>query len=445
MGAHYLEKTQAGTAALCVPGDKSISHRALMFAAIAGGESRICGLLEGEDALSTAAALRALGAHIKKDGDAYIVRGVSGAEAFRAPGAALDFGNAGTAARLMMGLLAPCAFDIEMTGDASLRKRPMKRATEPLARMGASFRYLKEDGKLPLVMRGGTLSPLAYVMQTPSAQVKSAILLAGLRARGITEIIEPTETRDHSEKMLKAFGADIRIDADDAGRRRIRLAASQLTPCDINVPGDPSSGAFPALYALLAGDGREIILPGLCANPHRIGFYRAIERMGAHVAFTNRRQSGGEDIADVTIKSGILRGIDTAPEDAPAMIDEFPALAMLAAVAKGESRLRGLGELKVKESDRFAAIIDGLSACGVSARAEGDDIIITGSAGAPPKGGAAIAANLDHRVAMAYLIFGIACERPVYVDDISSIATSFPDFAGAMRQLGGEMRHSDRP
>ncbi|MET0156224.1 MAG: 3-phosphoshikimate 1-carboxyvinyltransferase [Rickettsiales bacterium] len=425
-----------------VPGDKSVSHRALMLAAVAKGESRIDGLLMGEDVMSTAAALRTLGTDIAlEDNGQCVVRGVGGAEYFRAPKKPLDFGNAGTASRLMMGLLAPCDFETEFTGDASLRKRPMRRVTDPLSRMGASFRYLKEDGKLPLVMKGGAVTSIDFVMDTPSAQVKSAILLAGLRSSVGTIVVEPTETRDHTEKMLKAFGASVVIDKDAQGRRRINLSPSVLTAVDVAVPADPSSAAFPALFALLGEEGSAVTLPNLCVNPHRIGFYGAVEAMGGGVEYRNRRQSGGEDIADVVVrKNAPLRAIATRPQDAPSMIDEFPALAMLAAVAEGESRLQGLEELRAKESDRFSAIVEGLSACGVPARGEGNDIVIQGTGGDKPKGGANISVNLDHRIAMAYIIFGTACHAPVTVDDVSAVATSFPDFLRTMAKMGANLQ-----
>ena len=440
--AYYLTRSreELGAAIMTVPGDKSISHRALMLSAISGGECRIQGLLEGEDVLATGEALNMLGAEVARLGREYIVRGQASAATFHKPAKALDFGNAGTAARLMAGLLAPCPFDVEMTGDASLCKRPMRRATDPLSKMGVNFRFLGQDGRLPMVKQAATeVKGVNYVMETPSAQVKSAILLAGLRATGVTEIIEPIETRDHSENMLKAFGADISCDRDDNGHRRIRLMPSLLRPTDIDVPADPSSAAFPAMAALLFDADASILLQRVCLNPHRIGFYNALERMGAKINYSNETTSCGEKIADVSVDAGPLKAVKTAPHEAPSMIDEFPALAALAAYASGTSRLCGLQELRVKESDRFSAIANGLSACGAQVAAEGDDIVIHGSGGKKLKGGAAIPVNLDHRVAMTFLIFGLACENPVAVDDVSAISTSYPDFIDSMEMLGAKL------
>jgi 3-phosphoshikimate 1-carboxyvinyltransferase len=421
-----------------LPGDKSISHRALMLAAVSDGTSRIDGLLEGEDVLATARALRRLGASVEKDAASYRVRGVRGARGFLAPSAPLDFGNSGTSARLMAGLLAPCPFSVETDGDASLRKRPMGRVTAPLSLMGARFESASGSGaeRLPLRMTGtARLKGIRYVLPSPSAQVKSAILLAGLEAEGATEVVEPVPTRDHSERMLRAFGADIEEGSDAQGRRLVRIRPGLLRPTDVQVPADPSSAAFLAALCLLEGKA-PILLSNVCVNPHRIGFFRVLERMGALISYENRRVRSSEEVADVAVRPSSLVGTETTEAEAPSLIDEFLVLAVTAATASGRSVFRGLAELRVKESDRFDAILRGLAACGASCAADGDAIVIDGSAGRALEGGATIETRLDHRIAMSFLLLGLSCKNPVRVDAVDAVATSFPNFFEILERLG---------
>jgi 3-phosphoshikimate 1-carboxyvinyltransferase len=425
-----------------VPGDKSISHRALMLGALAIGRTRVTGLLEGEDVLATAAALRALGAAIERGGDgAWSIDGI-GVGGLAEPADVLDFGNSGTSARLLLGILAShplCAF---ATGDASLRRRPMRRVIEPLSRFGAHF-LAREGGRLPLAVAGAKSPlPIEYRLPVPSAQVKSAVLLAGLNAPGETSVVEPQPTRDHTERMLRHFGAQVSVEPIAAGGRRIAVTGqSELAAAPIAVPGDPSSAAFPLVAALIV-PGSEVTITGVGVNPLRTGLLESLAEMGADIDFRNRREAGGEPVADLVARAGDLKGADIPPERAPTMIDEYPVLAVAAACARGKTVMRGLAELRVKESDRLSGIAEGLAACGVRVAVEGDDLVVEG-AGRPPRGGARIAARLDHRIAMAFLVLGLAAREPVAVDDASPIATSFPNFLALMRGLGAHISDAE--
>ncbi len=415
-----------------VPGDKSISHRALMFAGLAVGETRITGLLEGEDVLRTAAAMRALGAEITREPGIWRVagRGVGG---LTEPEDVLDMGNSGTAARLLCGILASHPIFAVMTGDASLRRRPMRRVIDPLSECGACF-AARTGGRLPLAIEGtADALPLDYVVPVPSAQVKSALLLAGLNARGSTRVTESQPTRDHTENMLRHFGATVRVEADGI----VELDGQpELLAADIAVPGDPSSAAFPLAASLLV-PGSAIEITGVGLNGRRAGLFETLAEMGADIAITNRRDEGGEPVGDVSARHGALRGVDVPAERAPRMIDEYPILAVAAACAAGTTRMRGLAELRVKESDRLTATAAMLAACGARVGIEGDDLLVHGS-GHPPAGGATVATHMDHRIAMSALILGLATTAPVAVDDAAFIDTSFPGFAALMASLGAE-------
>lgn len=422
-----------------VPGDKSISHRALILGAVAVGETAIDGLLESDDVMCTAAALGALGARIERGDDGvYRVQGV-GVGGLAAPGTVLDMGNSGTGARLLIGLVASHPFTCHFTGDASLRARPMARVATPLRRMGARF-VASPEMRLPLAVIGTEMPvPITYRLPVASAQVKSAILLAGLNTPGVTTVIEPAPTRDHSEIMLGHFGAEVGVTETGEGGRVITLAGQpEISGREISVPGDPSSAAFPAVAALLV-PGSDVVLRGIGINPLRAGIYETLREMGADIEYRNRRLIGGEPIADIAVSAGALRGVDVPPDRAPAMIDEYPVLAIAAACAEGTTRLNGLGELRVKESDRLSAIAEGLAASGVEVE-EGEDSLIIQGAGGPPPGGGRIESQLDHRIAMAFLILGMVADKPVHIDDASVIDSSFPGFAELMNGLGAEIR-----
>ncbi len=434
---------------VAVPGDKSISHRALMIGAVAVGETVITGLLEGDDVRRTAGALRAMGVACGPEADgAWHVQGL-GVGGLREPDDVLDMGNSGTGARLLMGLVATQPISAHFTGDASLRGRPMGRIAEPVIRMGARV-ISREGGRMPLVVIGARDPlPISYALPIASAQVKSAVLLGGLNAPGTTRVIEPRPSRDHTELMLRHFGADITVEpADDGGRVITLTGQPELTARPVTVPGDPSSAAFPAVAALIAGggggdgDGDAVTIPNVGLNPLRAGLYDTLAEMGADITITNRRTQAGEPVGDLRVRASRLRGITVPAARAPSMIDEYPILAVAAAVASGETRMCGLAELRVKESDRLAAIADGLARCGVSVEIDGDDLIIQGAGGAPP-GGAEIEARMDHRIAMAFLVLGIAARAPVTVDDASPIATSFPGFVELMGRIGAHIRPAD--
>jgi len=425
------------TGTLAVPGDKSISHRALVLGGLAVGATRVRGLLLGADVRATAAAMRGLGAEIHAAADVWTLhgRGVGGPIE---PADVLDLGNSGTAARLLLGVIGGHDVTAFVTGDASLRRRPMQRVIDPLARIGASF-TTRAGGRLPLAVTGAR-DPLAiqYALPVASAQVKSAVLLAGLNARGETAVTEPADTRDHTERMLRAFGADVAVERDAEGRRVTRLTGQpELIGRDVTVPGDPSSAAFPLVAALLVR-GSDVRLPGSGMNPHRTGLITTLREMGADLTIEREREQAGEPVADLVARSGILRGVNVPAERAPAMIDEYPILAVAAAFAHGRTVMHGVGELRVKESDRLAGIADGLRACGVTVESGEDWLAVTGH-GEPPPGGATIATQLDHRMAMAFLVLGLAARAPVGVDDAGPIATSFPDFVAAMQGLGADI------
>ena len=419
---------------LRVPGDKSISHRALIFGALSTGCTRITGLLEAEDVLNTAKAVSALGAPAGKTGAIWEVlgRGVGG---LRAPPGPLDFGNAGTGTRLMMGVIAGHDMSVLMTGDASLSRRPMRRVLTPLKQMGVEV--VDDREMLPLTLRGSAdLVPIEYTLPVPSAQVKSAILIAGLHAAGETTVIETEPTRDHTERMLRAFGAQVRVTPRENGATAVTITGQpELTGRDIVVPGDPSSAAFLACAALIV-PGSDVTIEGVLVNPTRTGLYLTLQEMGGDVAFLNPREQGGEPIADIRVRYSALKGVRVPPERAPSMIDEYPVLACIAAVADGDTIMEGLGELKVKESDRLAATAAGLEACGIAARVDGETLIVTGRTRGRVPGGHTVATHLDHRIAMAFLTLGLVSERPITVDDTTMIATSFPEFRRLMEQLG---------
>ncbi len=428
-----------GTAA--VPGDKSQSHRALIFGAMTVGETRIDGLLESADVAATANALRALGARVERRGEgAWSVwgRGISG---FAAPDAPLDLGNSGTGARLLMGLIAQQPILAVMTGDASLRSRPMSRVFRPLAHMGLRV-TAREDNFLPASLEGpARLLSAHYELPVPSAQVKSAILLAGLGAPGITTVIEPEATRDHTERMARAFGAHLDV-AEEGPRRVIRLTGQpELTPCNVQVAADPSSAAFPLVAALLC-DGSDLTLPGVMQNVTRTGLFTSLAEMGANISFENKRDVAGEPVADMRVTSSALKGIDVPAHRAPSMIDEYPVLAVAAAFAEGPTILRGLGELRVKESDRLSAISDGLRAIGVAVTETDDSLRIEGRGG-DVTGDATVAAHDDHRIAMAFLVAGLATKSRVQIDDARMIATSFPTFVALMTGLGASIERAN--
>jgi 3-phosphoshikimate 1-carboxyvinyltransferase len=420
---------------LCAPGDKSVSHRALILGALAVGRTRVSGLLEGEDVLRTAAAMAALGAGIERKGDgSWTIDGI-GLGGLNEPEDVLDLGNSGTGARLLMGLVASHPIATFFTGDASLRRRPMARIAAPLERIGARI-IARDGGRMPLAVIGA-LSPLpiAYRLPVASAQVKSAVLLAGLNAPGETSVVEPLPTRDHSERMLRHFGAEVSAVEEPDGARRVTLKGQpELRAADLAVPGDPSSAAFPAVAALLL-PGSQVVIEQVGVNPLRTGLYDTLQAMGAEIHFDNPRTAGGEPVADLTLSAGALSGVEVPAERAPRMIDEYPILAVAAAFARGRTVMHGLGELRVKESDRLGAIAQGLAACGVSVEVAGDTLAVDGLGGKPP-GGAEIATKLDHRIAMAFLVLGMAARRPVLIDDGDTIATSFPGFVKAMNGLG---------
>jgi 3-phosphoshikimate 1-carboxyvinyltransferase len=421
-----------------VPGDKSISHRALILGALAVGTTRISGLLEGEDVLNTAKAMRALGAHVERTGEGdWRVEGV-GVAGFAAPAAPLDFGNSGTGCRLVMGAVAGSPITASFDGDASLRKRPMRRILGPITLMGAKVTREADGGRLPLTLAGARDPiPIVYRTPVPSAQIKSAVLLAGLAAPGTTTVIETEASRDHTELMLKHFGAAITSEPEGLHGRRIALTGQpELVPAKVAVPADPSSAAFPLVAALIV-PGSEIVLPDVMTNPLRTGLIATLREMGAAIVAEQPHSDGGEPMAVLRVAASALRGVEVPAERAPAMIDEYPILAVAAAFAEGATVMRGLKELRVKESDRLAATAAMLRANGIEAEIDGDDLTVRGRG--RPAGGGLVATHMDHRIAMAALVLGLAAEKPVRVDDAGFIATSFPGFADLMRGLGGDL------
>jgi 3-phosphoshikimate 1-carboxyvinyltransferase len=406
-----------------------------MLSALAVGESKISGLLEGEDVLATAAAMRAMGAHIDRIGEGnWTVNGV-GVGGLMQPSGALDMGNSGTSTRLLMGLVASHRLTATFIGDASLSKRPMGRVIDPLSQMGAEF-TASPGGMLPIMVRGLVPAiPISYRLPVASAQVKSAVLLAGLNIAGITEVIEPVPTRDHSERMLRGFGADLTVDVDADGVRHIRLmGAAELQPQQIEVPGDPSSAAFFIVAALIT-PGSEVTVTHVGMNPTRTGIYKMLEAMGADLTYSNVREVGGEPVADITARHSALRGIDVPPDVAPSMIDEFPVFFVAASMAQGRTATSGLDELRVKESDRLALMATGLKAIGARVEEREDGLVIDGSGGEPLEGGATVTSALDHRIAMSFAVAGQHCYQAVTVDDVSPIATSFPTFETMLSKL----------
>ena len=423
-----------------VPGDKSISHRALILGGLAVGETRVAGLLEGEDVLRTAAAMRAFGAQVTRHGPGeWSVHGV-GAGGLMEPEGVVDCGNSGTGARLLMGAMATCPIAATFTGDASLNARPMGRVTEPLALFGARA-FGRAGGRLPMTVLGAhDPVPVRYATPMASAQVKSAVLLAGLGAPGETVVIEARPTRDHTERMLRAFGAEVRVEDTPDGRAVTLRGQPELAPVAIAVPRDPSSAAFPVCAALIV-EGSDLLVPGVSLNSTRAGLYETLREMGADLTYQDEREEGGEPVADLRARhGGVLRGVEVPPERAPAMIDEYPVLCAVAAFAEGVTVMRGVGELRVKESDRIDAMATGLRACGVRVEETEDTLSVHG--GAVP-GGARVGTRLDHRIAMAFLVLGLAARAPVTVDDASPIATSFPSFEPLMTGLGARLGRSD--
>lgn len=418
------------------PGDKSISHRALIFGLLSVGETRIRGLLEGEDVLRTASACRALGASVERDGAGWRVNGV-GVGSLLAPREPLDFGNAGTGTRLMLGVVGGHPLRARFDGDASLRKRPMRRILDPLVLMGVEVEEEAEGGRCPIVIRGtAEPTPIEYRTPVASAQIKSAVLLAGLNSPGTTVVVETEASRDHTEKMLAFFGADVTSEPFGTGGRRITLRGRpELVPQEVGVPADPSSAAF-AIVAATIVPGSEVVIEGVMTNPLRTGLITTLREMGADIETLDLRHDGGEEVADLRVRAAALSGVDVPAERAPSMIDEYPVLAVAAAFAEGETRMRGLGELRVKESDRLQAVADGLAANGVAHAVEGDDLVVRGAGEGGPAGGGTVATHLDHRIAMSFLCLGLAARAPVTIDDESMIATSYPGFKADMARLG---------
>lgn len=431
--------TKALEGTVRVPGDKSISHRALMFGGLAAGETHITGLLEGEDVLRTGDAMKAMGALILREGAEWIVHGTGNGALLEAEGP-LDFGNAGTGSRLTMGLVGTYDMETTFIGDPSLSARPMKRILDPLREFGTQVVSAAAGDRMPITLRGPKrAAPITYRVPMASAQVKSAVLLAGLNTPGITTVIEPVMTRDHTEKMLKGFGADIEVETNAQGARHIRVVGEgRLTGRRIAVPGDPSSAAFPLVAALIV-PGSDITIENVLMNPTRAGLIETLIEMGALIELMNRRDAGGEDVADLRVRHSDLKGISVPSDRAPFMIDEYPVLAVAAAFAEGETVMKGLDELRVKESDRLTATADGLKANGVVC-VEGEDFLrVTGVPGGRTIGGGVVKTHLDHRIAMAFLIMGLAAGKPVTVDDRRMIATSFPEFMNLMASLGAEI------
>ncbi len=434
-------KSSALTGSVRIPGDKSISHRALMFGALAQGETIVSGLLEAGDVFSTAEALRAMGARVVM-GDDGLWR-IFGTGLLNEPDRVIDMGNSGTSTRLLCGIISGFPVTVTMTGDGSLIKRPMMRVITPLEQMGAKF-IARSGGRLPMTLQGSdALKGIEYRLPVASAQVKSAVLLAGLRAQGTTTVIEDKPTRDHTETMLRLFGAEVKTVTLESGAQAITITGGQnLRGCAVDVPGDPSTAAFPVIAALIV-PGSDITVPRINMNPRRNGLYTTLQEMGADLSLTHPREEAGEPLADLHVRySGPLKGVVVPPERIPGMIDEIPALAMVAACANGTTYLTHLDELRVKESDRLKMIADGLAACGVKLEMGEASLTIHGT-GKPPEGGAKIETALDHRIAMSFLCLGLASNEPITVDDITPVTTSFPGFVDVMTGIGADLRASD--
>ena len=431
-----------GTAA--VPGDKSISHRALILGALSVGETHVTGLLEGEDVLATAEAMRAFGAGVERLGDGeWRIHGV-GVGGLAEPEAVIDCGNSGTGVRLIMGMMATCPITATFTGDASLRSRPMARITDPIALFGAAA-YGRTGGRLPMTIVGAhDPVPVRYTTPVPSAQVKSAVLLAGLNAPGQTVVIEKEATRDHTERMLAGFGAEISVEETEEGRVITLTGQPELNPQSIAVPRDPSSAAFPVCAALIT-EGSDVLVPNIGLNPTRAGLFETLREMGADLVYENPREEGGEPVADLRARySPAMKGIRVPPERAASMIDEYPVLSVVAAFATGKTEMVGVKELRVKESDRIDAMARGLEANGVRVEEGPDFFIVHGMGPGGMPGGGTAAARLDHRIAMSFLVAGLAAREPVSVDDGSPIATSFPGFEPLMAGLGARIERANR-
>ncbi len=443
MALPLLARRSAGLSGrVRVPGDKSISHRAVMLGSLAVGETVITGLLESADVIRTIQAMAALGAQVERHADGrWHVKGC-GVGGFLEPEGAIDFGNSGTGVRLAAGLVATTPIRVIFTGDESLSRRPMGRIVEPLEMFGARIDTAPGGGLPMRIIGAADPVPVEYELPVPSAQVKSAVLLAGLNAPGETAVIEPLPTRDHTERMLKAFGADIREEPGEKGKRIILRGEKELRACAITVPGDPSSAAFPLAAALVCPQS-AVTVENILLNPTRTGLIETLHEMGAGLRILNPRNSGGEIIGDMRAETSALRGVVVPASRAPSMIDEYPVLAVIAAFAEGTTRMEGLAELRVKESDRLAAVAEGLAACGVTVRAGEDWLEVEGSGGAPVPGGAEVKTHMDHRIAMAFLVLGLNAQAPVRVDDGAMIATSFPEFATLMRGLGAQIAEAE--
>lgn len=430
-------RASALTGKVRAPGDKSMSHRSMILGGMASGVTEVEGLLEGDDVLATARAVEAFGAKVARTGDGRWR--IEGAGGFKTPASVIDCGNAGTGVRLLMGAAAGYPLTATFDGDGSLRKRPMKRVTGPLADMGAAFDWQAAEDRLPVALTGGALKAIDYVQTVASAQVKSAILLAGLNAEGVTSVVEPEKSRDHTERMLRAFGAEVGVEERGGGWKVTLKGGQALTGTFVAVPGDPSSAAFPLAAGLIV-PGSEVTVEGVMLNPLRTGLFDTWIEMGADLTITNRREAGGEAVGDITARHSALNGVVVPEDRAASMIDEYPILAATAAFADGVTVMRGVGEMRVKESDRISLMVEGLRACGVQVEEEPEGFIITGAGqGGSVRGGGLVHTAHDHRIAMSHLILGLAAEQPVSVDEPGMIATSFPGFVEMMNGLGGRI------
>jgi 3-phosphoshikimate 1-carboxyvinyltransferase len=432
-------RSQALKGVARVPGDKSISHRSFMFGGLASGETRITGLLEGEDVMRTGEAMKAMGARIEKKDGEWIINGV-GNGCLLEPEAPLDFGNAGTGSRLTMGLVGTYDMETTFIGDASLSGRPMGRVLGPLRQMGVQVLKAAPGDRMPITLRGPKhAAPITYRVPMASAQVKSAVLLAGLNTPGVTTVVEPVMTRDHTEKMLQGFGANLTVETDEQGVRHIFIEGQgKLSGQTVRVPGDPSSAGFPLVAALIV-PGSDITIENVLMNPTRTGLLLTLQEMGGRIDILNPRSAGGEDVADLRVRSSDLKGVAVPASRAPSMIDEYPVLAVAASFAEGETLMQGLEELRVKESDRLAAVARGLEANGVDCTEGEATLAVRGRPGGKGLGGGTVTTHLDHRIAMSFLVLGLATEKPVTIDDQAMIATSFPEFMGLMKGLGAEI------
>jgi 3-phosphoshikimate 1-carboxyvinyltransferase len=426
-----------GTAA--IPGDKSVSHRALILGALTVGQTGITGLLEAEDVLNTAAAMRRFGAQVTRHETGQWSVWGTGVGGWAEPGSVLDFGNSGTGSRLVMGAMATTPITAVFTGDESLRSRPMARVLDPLREFGASY-TARDGGLMPVTLSGAAQAiSIDHKVSVASAQVKSALLLAALGAPGRSRIVQDELTRDHTERMLAAFGAQISVEPLDKGEAVHVMGEVELVPCTVEVPRDPSSAAF-AIVAALIVPGSDLRIPSILLNLRRIGLIQTLQEMGAQIVIENERESGGEVVGDLTVRASVLRGVEVPPDRAPSMIDEYPVLSVAAAFAEGTTVMRGLEELRVKESNRLATIAEGLRANGIAASENADSLSVEGRGPEGVPGGARVASNHDHRIAMSFLTMGLASKEPVSVDDTSMIATSFPEFEALMRELGADFQ-----